>query len=68
MGRNIRDRAGNRGGKCFGGVNGRGNYRDSRDQENPDHGPCHDVRDIYEDQPESASDEYVWPENEEEED
>ncbi|WP_292423209.1 hypothetical protein [Methanoregula sp.] len=68
MGRSTRDRAGNRGGKRFGGQNGRGTYDDPWDEENPDQDPCRNVRDLYEEPPDSPGDEYVWPENEEEED
>jgi hypothetical protein len=66
MGRCIRERVGNRGGKGFGAESGRGNYDNQWDRENPDPGPCRDVRDIYEDQPDPASDEYLWPDNEDE--
>ncbi len=66
MGRSIRDRAGNRGGKGFSGERRRGNYDDPWDREYLDRDPFRDVRDIYEDQSWSAGDEFVWPENEDE--
>jgi len=68
MGKTIRDRAANRSGKGFAGQNGRGNYGDPWGGESPEQDPFRDVRDIYEDQPESASDDYVWPENEDNDD
>jgi hypothetical protein len=68
MGRSIRDSTGNRAGKGFGQAHGRGVFRAPWDQENPDQDPSSDVRDIYEDQQDSGSGEYVWPENETRED
>ncbi|MFA6364689.1 hypothetical protein [Methanoregula sp.] len=68
MGRSIKDRAGNRGGKGFGEEKRRGNYNDPWDEENPDLDPCRNVRDLYEDQTNSPGDEYVWPENDDDDD
>jgi len=62
MRRTIRDRTGNRAGKGFGQACGRG------DLENQDQDPSSDVRDIYEEEQDSANEEYVWPENEETDD
>jgi len=69
MRRTIRDRTGNRAGKGFGqAARGRGDYRAPWDQENQDQDPSSDVRDIYEEEQDSANEEYVWPENEETDD
>ena len=68
MGKTIRDRAANRSGKGFAGQSGRGNYGDPWGGESPEQDPFRDVRDIYEDQPESAGDDYVWPDSEDRDD
>ena len=68
MGRTLRGSTGNRAGKDFGQARGRGGSRAPWDQENTDQDPSSDVRDIYEDQQDSAGDDYVWPENEDRED
>lgn len=65
MRRTIRDRTGNRAGKGFGQARGHGDHRAPWDQENQDQDPSSDVRDIYEEEQDSANEEYVWPENEE---
>ncbi|MFZ2073513.1 MAG: hypothetical protein WAU64_03445 [Methanoregula sp.] len=66
MGKSIRDRAGNRSDKGFSEDRERGNYDDPWEREFQERDPSRDVRDIYEDQPGSTGDEYVWPENEDE--
>ena len=64
MGRGTRDRVGRRGGIGYEGHGMRGSYDDRWDPGNPDHDPSRDLRDMYEELPAPASDEYVWPENE----
>jgi hypothetical protein len=68
MGRGGRDRMGHRGAEGFGGHGIRGSYDDRRDPVNPDQDPSHDLRDIYEDPADPAGRDYLWPENEEDDD
>ena len=68
MGKSIRDRAGNRSDKGFSEDRERGNYDDPWEREFQERDPSHDVRDIYEDPPESAGDDYVWPDSEDRDD
>jgi hypothetical protein len=56
---------GNRGGEGFGGHGIRGNYDDRWDPVNPDQDPSLDLRDIYEDSTDHTGRDYIWPENEE---
>ncbi|HNX17404.1 MAG TPA: hypothetical protein PKM50_03635 [Methanoregula sp.] len=67
MVKTTRARTGTRSSKAFGEQKRRGKYVDPLDEENQED-PCRDVRDIYEDQPDSQDDEYIWPVNENDED
>jgi hypothetical protein len=65
MGRSGRDHMGHRDGEGFDGHGIRGRFDDRWD---PDPDPSHDLRDIYEDSPDPAERDYLWPETEEDDD
>ena len=65
MGRGTRDRPGHRGSEGVGGQGIRGIHDERWD---PDQDPFQDVRDISEDSTDPAGRDYLWPENEEDED
>lgn len=67
MVKTTRARTGTRTSKESGEQKRRGKYVDPWDDENQED-PSRDVRDIYEDQPDSRDEDYIWPENEDEED
>jgi hypothetical protein len=68
MGRGGRERTRNRGGEGFEGHGVRGRYDDRWDPRHPDQDPCRDLRDMYEETPDPVAEEYLWPEQEEDED
>jgi len=68
MGRGGRERARPRGGAIAGGKGPQGEHDKQWDPDHPDQDPCRDLRDMYDDTPDPAADEYLWPEQEEEED
>lgn len=66
MGRGGRDSAGHRGGKGYEGHGVRGSNDNRWEPETTDHDLYHDLRDMYEDLPDPVTDEYMWPQNEDE--
>jgi hypothetical protein len=62
MGRGKQDRAGHRGGDAGDWHGARGSDDGRRGSEEPEDDPLHDLRPRDEDLPDSAGDEYVWPE------
>jgi hypothetical protein len=68
MGRGGRERISHRGGEGFEGHGARGTYNDRWDPLHPDPDPGLDLRDMYEEALGPVTEEYLWPEQEEDED
>jgi hypothetical protein len=62
MGRGGIDRSGYRGSKSFDGRIEHGSYDDRYDKNYRYQNPGRDLRDLYDEQQDPASDDYLWPE------
>jgi hypothetical protein len=62
MARAKKSRAGHQGGARYGGQGRQGGHDDRWDPLNPYPDPRRDLRDLYEDQPDPAEEDYIWPE------
>ncbi|MCX6689868.1 MAG: hypothetical protein NTZ39_09325 [Methanoregula sp.] len=62
MGRGGMDRSGYRGSKSFDGRGARGSYDDRYDPKNGYQNPDRDLRDLYDELQDPASEDYLWPE------
>jgi|WetSurMetagenome_2_1015567.scaffolds.fasta_scaffold00099_33 hypothetical protein len=68
MGRGGQGRSGDRGSNTFEDQGARNTYDNRWDPRHPDQDPSRDIRDIYEEAPDPVTEEYLWPEQEEDED
>jgi hypothetical protein len=68
MGRGGQERARHRSGEGFHGYGARDTSDSRWDPQHPDHDTSRDLRDIYENVPDPVTEDYIWPEQEEDED